>query len=92
MTKEEIVDKLVNILIRKQSASHDWSELVAGVGLFTDEEKQTVVDSIFSGDKDTLMSLMRFALVTNNENTIRIEVENMLVDDQLSLIELESFL
>ena len=92
MTKEEIVQKLTSILIRKREIGHTWADLVTGVQTLTEKEKQSLVDAVYGGDKETLLKLMRLALVEKQQADAQAYVEGLLVDDQLSLLELEVFL
>ncbi len=92
MTKEEIVQKLTSILIRKRKVGHTWADLVTGVQTLSEEEKQSLVDAVYGGDKETLLKLMRLALVEKQQADAQAYVEGLLVDDQLSLLELEVFL
>ena len=92
LTREEIVAKLVSIIIRKQNIGHTWADLVTGVQTLSDEQKQSLVDAVYGGDKETLMKLMRLALIDKQIVDAKAFIENMLIDDQLSLTELELFL
>lgn len=92
MDRAEIINKLSKRIMHKVMKNTTWSDLINSVQLMTPAEKASFVTAIATGDSESSGKILVDKLSEYQAAQAKAYVEGMLVDDQLSLTELENFL
>ena len=91
-TKEEIVTILAKRKTVAMLNESTWTDLVASIGVFSAEQKESFVKLIVDGNTKKVGELLKRALYVNAAERAKAEVELMLADDGLDLTEIDSLL
>ena len=91
-TKEQLRDIIAQRIEAKLFKLATFSDLVTGISAATDAQKQLLVDLLISGNKEKAGDLLLIALKIKIKQDSIDQADIMLVDDTLSLVELDSII
>ena len=91
-TKDEMVAILSRRLLSKEMDDSTWADLVDAVQNVSQLDRQTLVKYIAKARYQEVGKFLHAELLKNAEERAKAEVDTMLVDDTLTLAELDTLI